>query len=137
MGAWGMTPFDSEDFGDTFAEIAEGPVGKAIYAQAMHHIQEAARDGEPQKMWSAVGIALWAFHTGAIVGEDRVRLSSAAWELLQRLEKNESWMRSWAVPAAFRRVFKEVRAQVVGMDGEDTPLTPYTLHELFGSGRRR
>lgn len=123
MGAWGMTPFDSDDFGDTFDGVA-GPVGKVVFAQVERAIGKASRSGEPQEMWTAIGLVLWAFHTGTL-GRDSQELDhlqSQAMNLLARLGQEDQWLSSWRQPAVFRRVLKEVAAHIDAM-GDETPLT--------------
>ncbi len=131
MGAWGMTPFESDDFGDSFDMVAR-PVSKIVFAQVERVINKAMRSGEPQEMWTAVGLVLWAFHTGTLMrgSQELDQLQAQAQELLVAIEQDHEWLSSWRQPAAFRRMLQEVTAHIEAM-GDDSPLTPFNLNQYI------
>lgn len=131
MGAWGTTPFDSDDFGDTFLEVTE-PIGEALFKRLQSLLAKRERNPEPQEAWTAIGMVIWAFHTGILRGHHLDLCLSAAEGLLDAITRDEWWMKSWRDPRAFRTTLNKIRAELEeASDG--TPFLPGGLSEMFQS----
>lgn len=131
MGAWGMLPWDSDDFGDTFQSVAD-KVGETIYQQLHKNFVRLSKpsEWEPMEGWTAIGMVIWGFNTGALSGNHLRLCLNMAGEVLDRLESDHEWISSWRNPHAFQKYLAEVREELESADDEP-PLLPGALGELF------
>lgn len=136
MGAWGMTPFDSDDFGDTFIEFSE-PIAETTYRKLEASLLKADQSREPQEMWTTIGLVIWAYHAGLLRSERARTCIDLAEALMAALGSDDDWLRSWRNPSAFKKVFAQVRDELEDEEAEEAPLLPHSLHEMFSQSTPR
>jgi hypothetical protein len=131
MGSWGLTPFHTDNFRTTFDDVTQD-VRSAVYGACRDALARAESDQDPWQEWTAIGVVIWAFHTGLLKRPERLECVGRALELWHRLERDPVWLEKWRNPRAFRKVFLSVRQELGDEASADyLPFLPYGLGEMF------
>lgn len=138
MGAWGLSPFDSDDFGDEFDRFTRD-ISSKVFEQLQRRLANATRQvrARPNEAWATIGIAIWAVVSGALRDTAKIDTVKAACnDLLDELSEDIGWFDSWR-GGGFRSMWQNVRDVVQGL-GDEPPEVPSILSEgLKGMSQRR
>lgn len=95
MGSWGTAPFDSDDFADMIGKVTDA-VGKTLADVCTKLVTQGKRHikNHPNDAWAAVGVVIWAYHTGMLVDPYNHVLDGAI-ELVETLKADPNWNATW------------------------------------------
>lgn len=128
MGAWGTSPFSSDDFGDAFDGIRMS-LNAAVAKALAHELKRTKELGVHYESgeWAWVGLVIWAYHAGFDVDD----FVGKAIDICDRLSHGE-WIDSWRDKSAMRRTITKVTKQLADIKGhhEERGLIPALQDEL-------
>lgn len=140
MGAWGTSPFSSDQFGDDFAAwVRKSGIQKAVEHALTEALAKArrgtgARDTDDK--WVAIGMVIWAFNAALLA--DPERFVRPAEELLREIEEDEEWLGRWRSKAAINRTMAKVENYLRdARSGYTHPIIIGELEKMFDSKGKR
>lgn len=113
MGAWGMAPWENDDYADLWIEVRQAFTGKGLTLDlVMNRLSERPGSTYPTELWARVGVALMIAYSGLVDDDQRWSLAEEAERLLGLLKEDHEFLASWRNPKAFRKMFDAIGDQV-------------------------
>lgn len=137
MGAWGTSPFSSDQFGDDFAAwVRTSGIQKAVEHGLTEALAKARRSNDADDKWVAIGMVIWAFSAAMLA--DPGRFVRPAEQLQMELENDAEWMGRWRSSAGIKKTMTKVENYLRDMRGAYTaPILVPALEEMFDTKGRR
>lgn len=133
MGAWGLSPFDNDTFGEMFGDFVDRSGVASLVESKLTALLNKSQRGDADERWAAIGMVIWAYNANVLTDQYN-KVIDGAITLYNELGEDEEWLGRWGDRRAFNRVFKKVGEALDDLRGRyDAPVLIPALSEAFES----